>query len=164
MTETITRARYPWEITRENRARYLAQLTEKWGGLGNAMRNHMVRAEAVPGQYRLARILERAAAADTGWEYLGEHSKLIPPSMFEALGGDPYVKATLLTPPYYGQTGGDNLNVVILCEPYWYGDSGKFVEIEVGCDHKWTSRNLGRCYNEYKCSVCGAWSRVDSGD
>jgi len=33
------------------------------------------------------------------------------------------------------------------------------------CDHYWLfDRNLGRCYNQYKCSHCGALSRVDSGD
>jgi hypothetical protein len=168
MTDTATaRPKQPWEITRDNRAKYMAQLTEKWGGLGNAMRKHLVRAEVVPGHYRLAHILERVAKFDTGWEYLGEAGNLIPLDMRQALGhtyGLESVKATLFTPPYSGQSGGDNFNVVILCEPYWYGDDHKFVEIEVGCKHEWTRRNLGRCYNEYKCSVCGAWTRVDSGD
>jgi hypothetical protein len=167
MTDTTTtRAKYPWEITRDNRARFEQILTDKWGGLGNAMRKHVVRAEAVAGQYRLAQILERAARFDTGWQYLGEHGSLIPLEVREAIGQSHLgsVKATLYTPAHSGQEGGDNFNVIILCEPYWYGDDHKFVEIEVGCEHKWTSRNLGRCYNEYKCSVCGAWSRVDSGD
>lgn len=35
MTDTTTtRAKYPWEITRDNRARFEQILTDKWGGLG----------------------------------------------------------------------------------------------------------------------------------
>jgi DnaJ-class molecular chaperone len=31
--------------------------------------------------------------------------------------------------------------------------------------HEWTfEKNLGRCYNRYRCTVCGAQSDVDSGD
>ncbi len=33
------------------------------------------------------------------------------------------------------------------------------------CDHVWKfDVNLGRCYNQYKCTKCGALEQVDSGD
>jgi len=33
------------------------------------------------------------------------------------------------------------------------------------CRHKWVhTRNLGRCYNEYRCDSCGAIDAVDSSD
>jgi hypothetical protein len=33
------------------------------------------------------------------------------------------------------------------------------------CVHDWVhTRNLGKCYNEYKCEKCGTYNTVDSGD
>lgn len=32
------------------------------------------------------------------------------------------------------------------------------------CEHTWTTQNLGRCYNAYTCSKCGAYYTVDSSD
>ena len=32
------------------------------------------------------------------------------------------------------------------------------------CEHTWTTQNLGRCYNGYTCSKCGANYTVDSSD
>ena len=32
------------------------------------------------------------------------------------------------------------------------------------CTHQLKERNLGRCYNEYRCDICGYTYRVDSSD
>ena len=35
---------------------------------------------------------------------------------------------------------------------------------ETPCVHQYTSRNIGRCYNEYTCIHCGMSYNIDSGD
>ena len=32
------------------------------------------------------------------------------------------------------------------------------------CTHKYTSRTIGRCLTEYRCSECGDRYEIDSGD
>ena len=32
------------------------------------------------------------------------------------------------------------------------------------CTHEYTTRNLGRCYNQYTCKHCGYSYSIDSGD
>lgn len=41
-----------------------------------------------------------------------------------------------------------------------------YVEEKENCDgHNWVfSKNLGKCYNQYKCSKCGKINNVDSSD
>lgn len=170
MTDMATRAKYPWEITSENRTQFEAVLTEKWGGYVPALRDHLVRATPVVSQYRLGNLMERVAHHNTGWAPIGDAAKLIPLDARKALGygkTNSYpsnIKATLITPRHGGQQQGGDSNIIILCEPYWYGDDFVYVEVEVGCRHEWSTRNLGRCYNEHKCLKCGAWYKVDSGD
>ena len=167
MTETTTRPKYPWEITRENRKAYEDILTEKWGGYGPALRDHFVSATPVRSQYRLGQLLRHAEMYNTGWQPLGDAALLIPLDARKALGQESYprnINVTLMHPPLGGQSGGGNYNLLLLCEPYWYGDDPVYVTVEVGCQHDWETRNLGRCYNETKCKKCGAWYRVDSSD
>lgn len=44
-----------------------------------------------------------------------------------------------------------------------FDQDGRFYAF--GCEHKFVfDRNLGRCYNRYVCTLCGAFSCVDSSD
>lgn len=167
MTDTTTRAKHPWEITSENRARFEEVLTEKWGGYAPALRDHLVHATPITSQYRLGRVLERAAGHNTGWQCIGDAWKFMPREALKALGYDDranHMQVTLITPLHSDQSQGGDSNIVMLCKPHWYGDDHVYVEVEVGCKHEWVTRNLGRCYNETKCTKCGAWYRIDSSD
>ena len=67
----------------------------------------------------------------------------------------------------------DVTDATVLVSAHWKGDPAVLMDrsvfegIALVWDHDcvWGSvRNLGRCYNEYTCSVCGAKSTVDSSD
>jgi hypothetical protein len=57
-------------------------------------------------------------------------------------------------------------NVAVLVTNQWH--NGKYHDFFFTCGpclhEKRTSRNLGRCYNEYTCAACGHVERVDSSD
>jgi len=51
---------------------------------------------------------------------------------------------------------------IILCDDW---KNNKITALRLGCKHKnVTSKNLGRCYNEYTCKDCGYTWQVDSSD
>lgn len=75
-----------------------------------------------------------------------------------------HVEITLMRPAHRGQEGGGNSNLLIAILPRDRFYDGGVATLEVGCDHKFDSRNLGRCYNEYRCSKCDHYFRVDSSD
>lgn len=66
-------------------------------------------------------------------------------------------------------TGHPNIIAVFAPATSWasgkgYHMTGGLVVATLGCDHQWTTTNLGRCYNRYRCTACGYHYSVDSGD
>lgn len=74
------------------------------------------------------------------------------------------VVVRLMRPFHGGQEGGGNSNLLAVISTRAANVGGGVVVAEVGCDHKFAGRNLGRCYNEYRCTECDYYYRVDSSD
>lgn len=74
------------------------------------------------------------------------------------------VVVRLMRPFHGGQEGGGNGNLLAVIAARSAKAGGGVVVAEVGCEHQFTGRNLGRCYNEYRCTKCDYFYRVDSSD
>ena len=48
--------------------------------------------------------------------------------------------------------------------PHWYQGGSHVIMASAGCDHRFETTNLGRCYNKYACTKCDYVCFVDSGD
>lgn len=122
---------------------------------------------------RTAKIMGLArAAGETAMPVFTEKMVDLPLPIQELLrdaAGKPDGKWThvfigLMRPPHGGQEGGGNKNLMAIIMPTDNAYTGGIVTVEVGCDHRFSARNLGRCYNEYRCTECDYYYRVDSSD
>lgn len=155
------------ETLAQAQKRDLLERVEKLGGVSDALRNCAVRIREARTQHEAFEMAERIAKVPhvPVWHVKFDN---LPDAAKELMRKNESVlsncRVTIAYPPIGGQTGGGGENVSLIVLPWWSHENARAIEIEVGCNHKMKTTNLGRCYNKYSCVKCGFEYSVDSGD
>jgi hypothetical protein len=132
------------------------------GGIDEALRSRVVSVRVIASQYQAFQLGARVEKMRGDRYNLGK--SYLPEETRDALGGFDVVTAIVTLPMHSGQSGGGGDNVLLVVEPYWGSADGRYVTVELGCAHEMVVVRSGRCYYKSKCSKCGWWYEVDSGD